>query len=119
MYYQTAARTPAEARVAKPQERLSLPGVDFTKGQRTLLLVLRSSCPYCEKQYAVLLAHDGYQGQGLFSVAAPPIVGGHAHRFRDTFAISLLLKGVDLANVSILLGHSSIKVTEAPLLALD
>lgn len=41
-----------------------------------------------------------------------PIVGGHAHRFRDPFAISLLLKGVDLANVSVLLGHGSIKVTE-------
>jgi integrase/recombinase XerD len=50
--------------------------------------------------------------QKLFAAAAPPIVGGHAHRFRDTFAISLLLKGVDLANVSVLLGHSSIKVTE-------
>jgi integrase/recombinase XerD len=50
--------------------------------------------------------------QKLFSAAQPPIVGGHAHRFRDTFAISLLLKGVDLANVSVLLGHSSIKVTE-------
>jgi len=50
--------------------------------------------------------------QRLFSATEPPIVGGHAHRFRDTFAISLLLKGVDLANVSVLLGHSSIKVTE-------
>lgn len=50
--------------------------------------------------------------QKLFSATDPPIVGGHAHRFRDTFAISLLLKGVDLASVSILLGHSSIKVTE-------
>ena len=50
--------------------------------------------------------------QKLFAAAAPPVVGGHAHRFRDTFAISLLLKGVDLANVSVLLGHSSIKVTE-------
>ena len=50
--------------------------------------------------------------QKLFAEAEPPIVGGHAHRFRDTFAISLLLKGVDLANVSVLLGHSSIKVTE-------
>jgi integrase/recombinase XerD len=50
--------------------------------------------------------------QKLFAAAEPPIVGGHAHRFRDTFAISLLLKGVDLANVSVLLGHSSIKVTE-------
>jgi len=32
----------------------------------------------------------------------PSIIGGHAHRFRDTFAVSLLLKGVDLARVSIL-----------------
>lgn len=50
--------------------------------------------------------------QKLFSTTDPPIVGGHAHRFRDTFAISLLLKGVELSHVSILLGHSSIKVTE-------
>ena len=50
--------------------------------------------------------------QKLFSTADPPIVGGHAHRFRDTFAISLLLKGVELSHVSILLGHSSVKVTE-------
>lgn len=50
--------------------------------------------------------------QKLFATADPPLVGGHAHRFRDTFAISLLLKGVALANVSVLLGHSSIKVTE-------
>jgi integrase/recombinase XerD len=50
--------------------------------------------------------------QKLFSTTDPPIVGGHAHRFRDTFAISLLLKGVELSHVSILLGHSSVKVTE-------
>lgn len=48
----------------------------------------------------------------LFAAAEPPIVGGHAHRFRDTFAISLLLKGVELSHVSILLGHSSVRVTE-------
>jgi integrase/recombinase XerD len=36
----------------------------------------------------------------------------HAHRFRDTFAVQLLLEGVELADVSILLGHSSIKITE-------
>jgi integrase len=34
------------------------------------------------------------------------------HRFRDTFAVELLLAGVPLERVSVLLGHSSIKVTE-------
>jgi integrase/recombinase XerD len=35
-----------------------------------------------------------------------------SHRFRDTFAIELLLAGVPLERVSILLGHESTKVTE-------
>ena len=46
----------------------------------------------------------------LFKLA--DVIGGHAHRFRDTFAVELLLAGVPLEEVSILLGHSSIKVTE-------
>jgi site-specific recombinase XerD len=37
---------------------------------------------------------------------------GHAHRFRDTFAIELLLAGVPLERVSVLLGHSSVRITE-------
>lgn len=48
----------------------------------------------------------------LFAAADPPIIGGHPHRFRDTFAVSLLLQSVELSHVSILLGHTSIKVTE-------
>ena len=40
------------------------------------------------------------------------IQNGHAHRFRDTFATELLLAGVPLERVSILLGHSSIRITE-------
>ena len=40
------------------------------------------------------------------------IKGGHPHRFRDTFAVELLLAGVPLERVSVLLGHRSIKVTE-------
>ena len=40
------------------------------------------------------------------------VEGGHAHRFRDTFAVELLLQGVPLERVSVLLGHRSIRVTE-------
>jgi len=36
----------------------------------------------------------------------------HPHRFRDTFAVRLLQAGVPLQDVSILLGHSSVKITE-------
>ena len=40
------------------------------------------------------------------------IVGGHPHRFRHTFSVDLLSKGVSLENVSKALGHSSVKITE-------
>jgi integrase len=46
----------------------------------------------------------------LFEGARIP--SGHAHRFRDTIATELLLAGVPLERVSILLGHSSIRITE-------
>jgi integrase len=35
-----------------------------------------------------------------------------AHRFRDTFAVGLLLAGVPIERVSILLGHQSVRITE-------
>ncbi len=40
------------------------------------------------------------------------IPDAHSHRFRDTFAVEMLLSGVPIERVSVLLGHSSIKVTE-------
>ena len=46
----------------------------------------------------------------LFTLAG--ITNGHAHRFRDTFAVELLLAGVLLDRVSILLGHKSVRITE-------
>lgn len=39
-------------------------------------------------------------------------IAGHAHRFRDTFAVELLIAGATLEEVSKLLGHRSVKVTE-------
>jgi integrase/recombinase XerD len=48
--------------------------------------------------------------QRLFEFAKVP--QGHPHQFRDTFAVELLLAGVPLDRVSILLGHSSIRITE-------
>jgi integrase/recombinase XerD len=47
----------------------------------------------------------------VFDLAGIP--DGHAHRFRDTFGVGLLQAGVPIERVSVLLGHSSIKVTES------
>ena len=46
----------------------------------------------------------------LFDEAGMP--DGHSHQLRDTFACDLLSKGVGIEDVSKLLGHSSVKVTE-------
>lgn len=46
----------------------------------------------------------------LFRLAE--VRGGHAHRFRDSFAVQLLLEGVPIESVSVLLGHQSIRITE-------
>ena len=48
--------------------------------------------------------------QALFKRAE--ITNGFAHRFRDSFSVSLLLAGVPIEQVSILLGHSNIRVTQ-------
>lgn len=39
-------------------------------------------------------------------------IEGHAHQFRDTFAVELLKAEVPIERVSILLGHASVRITE-------
>ena len=46
----------------------------------------------------------------LFKLAK--VENGHAHRFRHTFAVSLLLARVPIERVAVLLGHSNTKVTQ-------
>jgi len=46
----------------------------------------------------------------LFTLAGIP--DGHPHRFRDTFAVELLLAGTPIDRVAVILGHSSVKTTE-------
>jgi integrase/recombinase XerD len=46
----------------------------------------------------------------LFGLAK--VSDGHAHRFRETFAVDLLLAGVPIERVSVLLGHQSVRITE-------
>lgn len=47
----------------------------------------------------------------LFETAA--VKNGHAHRFRDTFAVELLKAGTPIERVSIFLGHSSVRIRPA------
>ena len=46
----------------------------------------------------------------LFEIAE--IKKGHSHRFRDTFATTLLESGVPIEDVAILLGHQDVRITQ-------
>jgi integrase/recombinase XerD len=50
--------------------------------------------------------------ESLAAVFKVADIKGHAHQFRDTFAVELLKAEVPIERVSILLGHASVRVTE-------
>jgi integrase/recombinase XerD len=56
------------------------------------------------------ISHWQCELKRLFELAK--VAKGDAHRFRDTFATGLLLQGVSLEQVSVLLAHSTIRITE-------
>jgi integrase/recombinase XerD len=51
---------------------------------------------------------------GLANITKPDgsVKRCHPHMFRDTFAVEMLLAGVPIDQVSVLLGHASVKITE-------
>ena len=56
--------------------------------------------------------HQTTDAAGSVWFALADVKNAHPHRFRDTFAVELLLAGTPIHQVSVLLGHSNIKVTE-------
>lgn len=52
-----------------------------------------------------------YRVKLVMAAKAAKVANAHPHRFRDSFSVRLLEKGVPLETVSILLGHSSVSVT--------
>lgn len=52
----------------------------------------------------------GEKLRSLFKKAG--IATGHSHRFRDTFAVNLLSAGVSIDDVSTLLGHTNVRITQ-------
>jgi integrase len=66
---------------------------------------------------AVTTATDNWRRRLAQAFQRAGIEGGHPHRFRDTFAVDLLLRGVAIDQVSALLGHSAVKITEQHYLA--
>jgi integrase/recombinase XerD len=60
---------------------------------------------------ATYLAHEVYNRMQTIG-AATGVADCRPHRLRDTFAVRALLRGVPLDDVSRLLGHSSVKITE-------
>lgn len=61
-----------------------------------------------------VICHWQMRLKKVFDLAGVSKGEGNAisHRFRDTFAVELLLAGVPIERVSILLGHQSVRVTE-------
>jgi integrase len=66
---------------------------------------------------AVTTATDNWRRRFAQAFQRAGIERGHPHRFRDTFSVDLLLRGVPIDQVSALLGHSSVKITEQHYLA--
>lgn len=63
--------------------------------------------------YSRITTVTGYWRERLTEIfIKAEVKNGHPHRFRHTFAASLLSQGVSIEDVSILLGHENIRITQ-------
>ena len=105
-----------ELRGPEPKQRPTLP---FSQGDMTRILTAVEQYPDESgkmgrdnairlRAFIIVLRYTGIKN--LFKQAK--VSKAYAHRFRDTFSVELLLAGVPTVEVSILFGHSNIKITQ-------
>jgi integrase/recombinase XerD len=90
----TPVRIPLPAKVSEALDALPQGEFFFWSGNGHL----KSAIEDCRRSF-----------RGLADLAH--VKNAHFHRLRDSFAIGLLEKGVSIESVSVLLGHSDLKVT--------
>jgi len=103
--------------MSKTQEPVSVPVHPELRAALDAIEPNAAGYYFWSGESAIATATDNWRRRLAHVFKNAKIEGGHPHRFRDTFAVDLLLRGVPLDQVSILLGHSSVKITERYYLA--
>jgi integrase len=106
------AKTKLKLRTKKTGTDVYVPLPDFVAAELDALPTMSARYWFWTGNGKLQTAVADWQGRlkDLFEKAN--IQGGHAHRFRDTFATELLLASVPIERASIFLGHQSVKITE-------
>ena len=103
--------------MSKTNEPVSVPVHPELKAALDAIQPNASGYYFWSGESAVTTATDNWRARFGQVFQHAGIANGHPHRFRDTFAVDLLLRGVAIDQVSVLLGHSSVKITERYYLA--
>ena len=75
----------------KPGTKLSLPGVDWNKGDRTLLLVLSTTCRFCTESapFYQRLAQENAKNGGVSLIALLPQSVGESQKYLNDLGVSI------------------------------